>query len=76
MLTSGVYGNPRGPRPPIDPTAVAIYSSQAELFIALSIHAAPGQETNPEVLGVKRVVVFTGDGGMPIIDRLFNVVPK
>ena len=76
MLTSGVYGPPRGPRPPIDLTAVAIYSSQGELFVSLSVHATSGNERNPDVLGIRKFVVFTGDGGMPILERIFNIVPQ
>jgi len=55
---------------------VAIYSAQSELFVSLSIHPIPGYETNPDVLGTRRVVVFTGDGGLPVFDRIFNVVAR
>ena len=49
-IRPGVYGNPRGPRPPIDLTAVAIYSSQGELFVSLAIHPTPGDRPMTDCL--------------------------
>ena len=34
-----------------------------------------GNETNPDVLGIRRVVVFTGDGGATKSGIVFQTIP-
>ena len=75
VLTCGLYMKPNRPRPPLQITAVAIYSSKKEVFVSITISAAPGQEHNDSLLGSQKIVIFTSDSGLPIIEKTFKLVP-
>ena len=75
VLTCGLYMKPNRPRPPLQITAVAIYSSKKEVFVSITISAAPGQEHNDTLLGSQKIVIFTSDSGLPIIEKTFKLVP-
>jgi hypothetical protein len=75
VLTCGLYMKPNRPRPPLQITAVAIYSSKKEVFVSITISAAPGEEHNDTLLGSQKIVIFTSDSGLPIIEKTFKLVP-
>lgn len=75
VLTCGVYTKQNVPRPPLQITAVAIYSGKKEVFVSITISAMPGQETNESLLGQQKIVIFTSDSGLPIIEKTFILVP-
>jgi hypothetical protein len=75
VLTCGVYTKQNVPRPPLQITAVAIYSGRKEVFVSITISAMPGQEKNESLLGQQKIVIFTSDSGLPIIEKTFILVP-
>lgn len=75
VLTCGVYTKQNVPRPPLQITAVAIYSGRKEVFVSITISAMPGQEQNESLLGQQKIVIFTSDSGLPIIEKTFILVP-
>lgn len=75
VLTCGVYTKQNAPRPPLQIAAVAIYSGRKEVFVSITINAAAGQEMNESLLGQQKIVIFTSDSGLPIIEKTFILVP-
>lgn len=75
VLTCGVYTKQNLPRPPLQVTAVAIYSGRKEVFVSITISAMPGHEKNESLLGQQKIVIFTSDSGLPIIEKTFILVP-
>ena len=73
-LSCGVYARPHASRPNLEVIAVAIYSAKKDVFISITINASDGCENDQSLLGIKRIVVLTRDGGLPIIEKTFEII--
>lgn len=75
VLTCGVYTKQDNPRPPLQLTAVGIYSSKQEVFVSITIGTMKGHEQDAGIFGQHKIVIFTSDNGLPILEKTFIVVP-
>ena len=75
VLTCGLYTKQEEPRPPLQITAVGIYSSKQEVFVSVTIGAMKGHEQDAGIFGQHKIVIFTSDSGLPILEKTFIVVP-
>ena len=60
---------------PLNMTAVAILSDEGHVYVAVTISAKKGQQDDVGVYGLKKMIVFSEDGAMPLLEKLLDVVP-
>jgi hypothetical protein len=72
-LPCGVYGE-QSAKPPIDVFAAAIRTNDDKMYIAVTVKAATGKEDDPDVLGIRKIVIFGKDTKTQVMEKLFNIV--
>eukprot|EP01033_Poteriospumella_lacustris_P014011 gene14011-10012_t len=72
-LPCGVYGE-QSAKPPIDVFAAAIRTNDDKMYIAVTVKAAAGKEDDPDVFGVRKMVVFGKDTKTQVMEKVLNIV--
>eukprot|EP01033_Poteriospumella_lacustris_P009510 gene9509-6813_t len=67
-LPCGVYGE-QSAKPPIDVFAAAIRTNDDKMYIAVTVKAAAGKEDDPDVFGVRKMVVFGKDTKTQVMEK-------
>lgn len=73
-LSCGVYGE-QAAKPPIDVFAAIIKTSDGKTYVAVTVKAAAAKELDPNVYGLKKIVVVAKDIDTQLFEKLIYVLP-